>query len=741
MWKKITIIVTEKSSMALNMQKHIWCTIKKNWYYQNSEGTIYLTRAVGHLLRLKSPSEIDDKYKLWKLDNLPIFVPFYDKYIPSDKGKEQLNKIYNLFKMNKDNEIEFYHTWDPDREGELIVRNITMYIKNRSKKEWDDIEKSIIGEYRLWLKDFSKKTIQNEMKRKANIKEYDNFYMASMARQHSDWLVWMNLTPYYTIVSWSYWNVLNVWRVQSAILKILVDKELDIQNFKEITTYKVLGDFDEKNEFTAEWFSKNLKDGKLVSKEQVKKVQDDLINRKEFTVIDKIKETKTESLKELYNLVNLQLDAEKKYWYKPTDTLSYMQNLYEKATIMSYPRANDSWYIADDDFWKLKLWFIQWLVNVPEYSKIAQKFITEWKVKANTNFVDNEKVWGHAWIYIKMPDDESRNFEDEYAKLDINEKNIMRLIINRILGVMNWNYIYESSELKLNNWPHFFKIWGKILKELGWKEYYKLSDKKNEDKLLPQLEKWSIVNLIKTNVKEVKNKKPTRYTAATLGKSIDDLASLLKDDPELSARIRKLSPKTAKWDRKLWLWTWGTRWNIIDWLAINDFIMFTWSWKTKKIEVTNKWMKLVSIINEQFRDPVTTGKWEDYLKKIEDWEWTYKEFIDELKNSIKSVVNEKKIIANKKYKFHNMLDDSIWVCPLCWVWEIKSWDKWFSCSSAKCNFIIWKTMLGHKFNIKEIETLLEGWILEKISLYSEKKKKQFTTNLKLDVDTWKIVFK
>jgi len=737
--KEIKIIITEKASMAHNMYKHLWCNIKKQGYYTNKDESIYIARAVWHLLELKTPSDIDQKYKLWSLKNLPIFVPFADKYIPSQNWKSQLLKILNIFNKNKDNDIIIYHCWDPDREWELIVRNIVRYIKEELNKKNIDIEKSIKHEYRLWLKDFSKQTIFNEIKKKNDIKNFNDFYFASMARQHSDWLIWMNMTPYYTVVSGSYGQVLNVWRVQSSILRIVVDKELEILNFKEITKFKIIWEFNKENPFQASWYSEKLKDWKLDNKNLVKKVLDDLKEKKEFKIIEKKQEIKKETLKELYNLPNIQADAEKKYWYSLNETLEIMQSLYENHTIMSYPRANDSWYIAEDDYEKLEQGFLEGLLKIEKYKDIIQSFINEKKLKPTKNYVDNEKVWAHSWIYIKLPDDESKNFIDVYNQLNKNEKNILDLIVCRILWVLEGDYIYESSELVLNNWPHFFKLNWKILKNLWFKKYYNISNKKwNVDKLLPKLDKWDSVILEKTEVKEVKNKKPQRYTQGSLWLSINDLALLLKDDPKLSARIRKLSPKNNKWDRALWLWTWWTRWNIINWLIKDGFIKE--EWKGKKIIPTSKWFKLISILDNKFKDPITTWIWEDLLKQIEDWEYTYKEFIDNTKKDITTVINQKEIKADKKYKYEPILDDAIWICPSCWVWEIKVWEKGYSCSSKKCDFIIWKNFLNHTFSAKEVEILLKWESLKNIKLYSTKKEKEFTTNLKVNFKSWKIEF-
>jgi len=744
MSKKIEIIIAEKPSMARNMQKALDCNIQKSFYLTNKDNTRILTYAFWHLFRLKYPDQINPNLKYWKLETLPIFIPFNkDNYEPipadnSSKGtKQQIDNITNLFRENKDNDIYVYHAWDPDREGELIVRMIMNHIRIQLKEEWIDIDKSIKGEYRMWLKDFSKKTILGEYEKKRPIEDYNNFYRAAQARSHSDWLVGINLTRYYTLVSGSYWkeNTLNVWRVQSAILKILVDRELEIRNFVEIIRYKILWHFSEENTFVAEWYSEKVKDWKLLNKEHVKLVEDDLKKRKEFEVIEKKKEVKKDSLKELYHLVKLQSDTEKQFKYSPTDTLQYMQNLYEKYKIMSYPRT-DSGYIADEDWKRLEDTLLNWLKDIPNFSETINRFIEEWKIKSNPNFVDNSKVGSHSWIYILNPDDKS--LADVYNTLPEPEKNIFNLIVNRILAVMNGEYIYESSELILNNGPHYFKIKGKIVKNLWYKEFYGNLGNNTNEKILPNLEKGDKVNLLKTESKEVKNKKPTRYSSGSLVEALDDLAVLLKDNKELSEKIRKISPKKSKGDRKLWLGTGWTRAEIIKQLEKNWFIK-TVNWK---LQVTNKWFKLVSIVDEKYKDPVTTGYWEVKLKEIEEWDYNYQSFIAELKKELKDIISQEKVINKNKdtLPFEPIMDKSVAVCPICGVGEMKFWDKWLSCSNTTCKFILWYNYLGYTFSDQELEDLVKWKVLKQIPLFSKKKNKEFKADLKLDTKEWKIKF-
>lgn len=725
-----TIIIAEKSSMWANIAKWLWITNKWKWYLYKWD--VIITWAVWHLIWLKTPNEIDEKYKLWKMENLPIFFDLKEHYEISDKTKDQFNNIYNIFKgiIDKWEKIEFYHAWDPDREWELITRLLKEQIIKKLKNNNIDLSSYIEKEYRMWLKDFSKKTIENEFNKKTPIENYNNFYQAALARQHSDWLIWMNLTPYYTLVSWSYWETLNVWRVQSAILKIIVDKELEILNFKEELTYKLLGTFDEQSVFVAEWFSEKLKDWKLSSLNQYEIVKKDLENKKEFKVISKKIEEKQENLIGLYTLTDLQLDAEKKYWYEPSKTLSLMQSLYETHKIMSYPRT-DSWFLAEDDFEKAKEWLL-WMINDNIYWPKINKFKNENKILGNSNFVDNKKVWAHSWIYLLSPDEWT--IQSKYNNLNTDEKNIFNLILNRLLWVMSWSYIYESSELILNNSVHYFKVKWKIVKDNGWKEYYKINNKQSIDTELPNLEEGDFVNLIKIASKEIKNQKPTRYSKSTLWKSIENLALLVKDNKELSERIKKISPKG---ERQLWLWTPQTRTSIIDWLEWNGFIVI----KSKKISPTNKWFKLISIIKDTFRDPITTWEWEDILKNIEEWKDTYDSFINLLKGEINKVINEKTLKWDELYPFNPVLSKSIWICPKCWIWEILEWEKWFSCSWNKCDFIIWKDFLWKKFIEKEIINLLQWKMLEKVKMYSVKKKKDYEANIYLDKEAMKVKMK
>lgn len=726
---EIHIILAEKPSLWKNIAKWLDCNKSWNGFITNQDGTIIITWWFWHLMELQKPSDINIDLKLWKFENLPIFFDLNDKYVvkkPTEKWdpKKQLELIKSFFKKNLDKKIYFYHAGDPDREWELITRLILNEIKKELTDENINIQDILKWEYRMWLKDFSKKTILGEFEKRTDIKKYDKLYECSVARLHWDWYVWMNLSPYYTLLTGSYKDPLNIWRVLSSLCWIVVDKELEIANFKESITYKVIWDFDKW--FSAEWFSEKLKDWKLLTKNQTESVLNALKDIKNFNVLEKNIEEKIEYLTELYSLVDLMVDAEKKHWYDPEKTMELYQRLYEIHRIASYPR-NDNWWLTDDDYIKAEAWLLGLMEN-GKYWKTIKEFKDKNLIKPLETYVNNSKVWAHAWLYPLVPPEWT--ISDVYNSLNQDEKNIFDLVINRFLWVLNWPYIYESSEIILNNWVHYFRTRWKILKQKWWKEYYKISDKENKDIELPDINIWDTCNLEKSYVKEVKNQKPTRYKKSTLWKAIDNLASLVKEDKELSERIRKISPG---WERKLWLWTPWTRSDIINKLEDVWYIKIV----NKQIVATNKWFKLVSIIKENFRDPITTWEWEDYLKKIEEGEWTYEEFIENLKSEIKKVIDNIELKVSEKYHFEPVLEDTIAICPKCWIWELKHWEKGYGCTSPKCDFIFWKTFLWKILSVKEIQSLLKWDILEIKWFYSEKKKKDYDGNVFFDFNEFK----
>lgn len=722
--KEVNIIIAEKSSMWNNIAWWLdGMNIKERWLIKNKSETVFITWWVWHIIELKWSAEIDEKYKLWKLENLPILINHADHYQVVEDKIDQYNTIKKIFQRSDWKIINIYHAWDPDREWELITRNIVTEIKKELPNLFSN---NTINEYRVWINEFSKAKILKELKDKKPLSNYNNFFEAAKARAHSDWSFWMNLSPFYSIVSWSYKNPLSVWRVQSWLLKIVVDKEVEIRNFTETTSYKLLWNFD--NNIITEWFSKKRKDWKLNSKQEFEMVKKKVLELKYFEVHEKNSQIKKEGIEWLYNIVDIQVDAEKKFWYKPKETDSIVQSLYEKYKIISYPRP-DSGFINDED-WENMQWPLKELESIKEYGWIIQKLKERDLFKANDKFVNSKKVWAHSWIHIILP--QKGTWLQAYSQINDKEKGILDLIISRLFAIMNWDYEYESSELILKNDVHFFRLRWNILKNKGWKEFYWLKSKDKEDTVLPKLEKWDILSLKEAKEHIVKTQKPTRYSQASLAKAVNNLALLVKDDKELSARIKQISPK---WDRQLWLWTQQARWEIIDKLERVGFIES----KSKKIQPTEKWFKLVSMLDSDFINPITTAQWEDYLKKIEEWEYTYEEFMNWIEDTIKNIVKNK-VTINEWYEFWPTIKDSIGQCPICWIWELTEFEKWFWCTTLECKFVIWKDFIGWEIT-KDIAIDIISWkTTKKVKLFSKKKNKHFETSLKLDKKEWKIVF-
>lgn len=748
MSNKINIIIAEKPSMWKNIANGLFDKFEsKNWYLLSPDKKTIITWWVWHLVSLKLPNEINSKWKMWNFENLPMFINFKENYKVEWNAKKQFNIIKTLFLncKTKGYKVNVFHAWDPDREWELITRLIMKQLKD----EIPDLDGVIEKEYRLWLKDFAKKTIEEEFKKLNEIKNFDNLYYSALARQHSDYIVWMNLTAYYSLLIWLKKETFNVWRVQSAILRLLVDRDLEIRNFKDSFTYRLIWTFNNKenniDNFIGIWFSEKTKDWILKTINLVETVKKDLILEKEnekiikyknpFKVEDKKKDLKKEYLNWLYTLVDIQVDAEKRFWYSPWDTLKYLQWLYHNHWVLSYPRT-DSWFIEKSDYEKLEEALYE-LWDVSYYDKLFEKFFEKkYEINPSSNFVteDKSKLGSHSWIYILKPT--KWTLKAVFEKLNIQEKNIFTLVLERIIACMVNPYIYESSELILKNWVHLFKIQGKVLIDKWFKDFYMVSNKENNDIILPNLEVWDIVNLNNLEIKEVKKTKPKYYTKWTLAKTIDNLANLFDKEthPELHKRIVKISPK---WERQLWLWTPATRASIIDKLQESWFI----TEKSKKLYPLSKGYKLLSVIDENMADPITTAEWEDNLRKIMEWEFTYQEFIKDIKEIVKNLLNKKEHNLNLKYFQNEILwKDNFWLCPKCWIWEIREFDKWYSCSSQKCSFIIWKNISSVNISKDIVKEIIEDWKTKKEFDFTKKDgKTKFKAWLKLDKN-YKIAF-
>lgn len=626
------LVLAEKPSVGKELAKVLKCNENKGAYI---EGNKYIvTWAMGHLVGLMDPEGYDEKYKKWSMEILPM-LPNHMRLTVLNKTKKQYNEVKKQLLRNDVSEIII--ATDSGREGELVAR----WILEKAK-----VKKPL---KRLWISSQTKKAILDGFKNLKDGKEYENLYKAAVCRAEADWLVGLNVTRALTC---KYNAQLSAGRVQSPTLFMIVNREEEIKNFKP-ENYWCLNA--KGKGFTLNWI-----DNKTFKEE----IADSIVNKckgKEGEVIEVKKATKKKYSPALYDLTELQRDANKIFGYSAKETLNLMQRLYENHKILTYPRT-DSRYVTSDIVEtipeRLKA------VAFGEYRAVAEQLL-KLGVKANKNYVDNSKVSDHHAI---IPTEEKGNL----ANLNREEKNIYDLVVKRFLSVLMPNYEYEQTTIVVDIAKEIFIAKGNITKNKGWKRLYdNLKDEEEENQELPNLKKGDKVTIVSVNKVKKETTAPSRFNEATLLSAMEN--------PHKYINVGKDAAKTL--GETGGLGTVATRADIIEKL-FNSFVIEK---KGKDIYPTSKGKQLIDLVPKDLKSPLLTAKWEKELEDIAKGKSNDIKFIKGMREYATNLVEDVKG-GTEKFHHDNQTGKK---CPNCgkYLLEVKSKNgRLLVCQDRECGY-------------------------------------------------------
>lgn len=653
------LIITEKPSVAKDIAKVLGVTKRKNGYF---EGNGYkITWCVGHLVGLSYPEDYDQKLKMWRVDTLPI-IPNKMRYKVLPNTMDQFNIINNL--INDDSTESLICATDSGREGELIFRLV--YRMAKTKKSFE----------RLWI---SSQTDQAIIEGFENLKpgtNYNPLFNSAISRAVADWLIGINATRYFSV---QYNTMLSVGRVQTPTLAMIVDRYNEILNFVPEMYYELEGEFEG---YKGTW--KNDAGAKLKNENDVLDLIEKIKDKPAFVeALETSKKSKTCPL--LYDLTELQVQANKKFGYSIKETLDIAQTLYEKHKVTTYPRT-DSRYISDDMIPKLK----PLLANIQrEDLKVHVSKVLEKELTITKRIVDNKKITDHHAI---IPTEKIANIN----ALNEREKNIYNMIIDRFVAVFMPKYEYNETNLTTIVENERFYSKGSSVINLGWREIEAVKDSK--EVIFPPLELKQEVNVIAYN-KVDKTTKPKKYfTEGTLVSAMANIGRTI-DDEILKEHLKDKGLGTP-----------ATRANILEKLFNVGYI------KRKKNNIlpTSKGLQTVSIIPDYLKSAAVTGEWEFELNQIARGEGDMIKFMNGIKDQVRKIID---VEINNTVKFEDSGNDSrevLAVCPRC-NRNIYENSKSFSCSGwkckPKCTYALWKddkilTEKGIVLNRKEAKDLI-----------------------------------
>lgn len=639
-----TVVLAEKPSVGRDIARVLHCTKKGNGYLEGSNYIV--TWALGHLVTLADPEVYDDKYKTWKLDDLPMLPPHLKLVVMKKTGK-QFSAVKT--QLNRKDVGEVVIATDAGREGELVARWI--------------IEKARVHKpvKRLWISSVTDKAIRDGFKQLKPGSKYENLYASAVARSEADWYVGLNATRALTT---KFNAQLSGGRVQTPTLAMIAAREKEIQSFKPEKFYGIEAK-------TTKGFKLTWRDAKnnsrIFSKERAEKLLQTVKN-KSAAVVSVDKAFKKKFAPQLYDLTELQRDANRIFNFSGKQTLSLMQKLYEQHKVLTYPRT-DSRVITTDIVPTLKDRVKA--CGVDQYARIAGKVVKrDWKLPKSV--VDNAKVSDHHAI---IPTEQPVNLAD----LTEQERKIYDLVVKRFLAVLSVPYEYEQTTIVAEIGNERFTAKGKIVKQQGWKEIYDRNGTDEEDaddQRLPAIEKGNTFANLGVMMTSGETKPPERFTEGALLQAMENpVRYMAKDEKHLAGTINKTGG----------LGTVATRADIIEKLFNSQYMEM----KGKHIFITSKGRQLLDLVPEKLRSPALTAEWEQKLGAIADGKLKKERFIAEMKDYASEVVHEIKT-SDTKFKHDNMTGTK---CPKCGklMLEVKNkHGRMLVCQDRSC---------GHKKNI------------------------------------------
>ncbi|WP_226036207.1 DNA topoisomerase III [Aquibacillus saliphilus] len=612
------VVLAEKPSVGRDIARVLNCNKKGNGYFEGSKYIV--TWALGHLVTLADPEVYDDKLKTWKLEDLPM-LPNELKLVVIKKTGKQFSAVKS--QLTRKDVSEIVIATDAGREGELVARWI--------------IEKSRVNKpvKRLWISSVTDKAINDGFKNLKPGKQFENLYQSAVARSEADWYVGLNATRALTT---KFNAQLSSGRVQTPTLEMIALREDEIRSFKPKDYYRIQAKTNKG--FNLTWHDQNTNDTRTFSKEKAEKLVNDLTSL-QGEVTDMDKKDKRSFAPQLYDLTELQRDANRIFGYSGKQTLSLMQKLYEQHKVLTYPRT-DSRYISTDIVPTLKDRLKA--CGVDQYAKVASNLARS-EIKANKSFVDNSKVSDHHAI---IPTEQSVYL----SELNDKERKIYDLVVKRFLAVLSPAFEYEQTTLTVKIGNERFTAKGKNIKKQGWKEIYnnQYDDEPTDDKdqTLPHIQKGEVFTGINVSMTKGQTKPPERFTEGSLLQAMENPVKYMnKQDKDLVKAISKTGG----------LGTVATRADIIEKL-FNNFYMEK---KGKHIFMTSKGKQLLDLVPQDLKSPTLTGEWEQKLEAIAKGSLKKDVFIKEMKGYAKTVVHEIKS-SDAKFKHDNITGTK---CPEC----------------------------------------------------------------------------
>lgn len=620
-----SLVIAEKPSVGRDIARVLGCRQGGNGYLEGKDYVV--TWALGHLVELADPESYGEKWKVWKMETLPMLPERLEIQVIKKTGHQYQTVKKQMYRKDIG---QIIIATDAGREGELVARWIIQ--KSGVKKPMK----------RLWISSVTDKAIRQGFSNLKDAGEYQKLYEAAVARAEADWMVGLNATRALTI---KHNAQLSCGRVQTPTLAIIAKREEQIKAFKPREYYglKMKGE-------GVDWTWKSQKSGSSVfDKAEVENAWKNAVNST-ATVEDVKKKQQKSYAPQLYDLTSLQQDANRMFGFSAKQTLDFMQSLYERHKVVTYPRTDSRYLTADI------------IETIPErlracksgvYAPICSKLLRT-TIKGNKSFVDDKKVSDHHAI---IPTEQCVNWKD----LEYGERKIYELVVSRFLAVLMPPCEYQQTEVTAVCCGEHFYLKGRMIQQPGWQEVKSLQkeagfldedsedeDFEHEEMKIPDFSKGQKILFSAGKITQGKTKPPAPFTEATLLAAMENPVKYMESSDK---KLRQTLGETGG------LGTVATRADIIEKL----FHSFMIEKRDKYIHLTSKGRQVLDLAPQGLTSPELTAKWEQELFDIAAGKAKKKDFEAKIRAYTTDIVKDIQTSA-KTYRHDNLTNKK---CPEC----------------------------------------------------------------------------
>lgn len=604
------LVIAEKPSVARDIARVLGCNKKEKTYLEGKDYVV--TWGLGHLVTLADPEDYNKNYKDWKMEDLPM-MPEPMKLQVISKTRHQFQGVKNCIHRNDVNEIII--ATDAGREGELVARWILIKAGNKKPIK------------RLWISSVTDKAIREGFANLRDGRQFEPLYRAAQCRAEADWLVGMNATRALTC---KYNAQLSCGRVQTPTLAMIGAKEEEIRKFVPKPYYGMMA---RSAGILFTWKEKRSNGTSVLEKDKRDKAYEQVKGR-EGTLVDVTTKTKKSYSDALYDLTELQREANERFGFSAKQTLNLIQSLYEHHKVLTYPRT-DSRYLTEDVVETIPERLAA--ISVGHYRQLTAPLVGK-KIKASGQFVNDQKVSDHHAI---IPTEQTPIL----SAFSIDERKIYDLVVRRFLAVLYPPCQYEQTTYELLVEGEHFTAQGNVIIEEGYKKVYEQMENRQG---LPKLSKGQKLDNLLFTKTEGKTQPPARFNEATLLKAMENPVKYMT---QKDTKAAKTLQETGG------LGTVATRADIIEKLFSNFFL----EKKGNEIYLTGKARQLLSLVPEDLKKPELTAKWEDQLASMARGKLKDRVFMEEIRSYARNLTVEIRD-GEGMYRHENLTNT---LCPEC----------------------------------------------------------------------------